>query len=171
MEGDKIFQTFQIVCNIIILLGGVAAAITGILALIGKPFGFFKKRREQADNKRCEAMVAHVKEAVTNALKPMLEEIHQQNLEQMEDICKLTDAMKNNIGVQILTFYKTHKVTRTITESEKDAIEDLYKAYKSINGNHYVDQLYKRITTWTVVTEDGTKVEGVKWYKPWEEEK
>ena len=48
MEGDKVLQTFQIVCNIIILLGGVAAAITGILALIGKPFGFFKKRREQA---------------------------------------------------------------------------------------------------------------------------
>lgn len=63
--------------------------------------------------------------------------------------------MRDSIGAEIMAFYEAHKKERVVTESEKDAIEDLYKSYKAVEGNHYVDKVYDRMTTWTVVTEDG----------------
>ena len=73
--------------------------------------------------------------------------------------------MKDSIGAEILTFYEAHKVKRIITETEKDSIEDLYKAYKAIQGNHYVDKIYERMTSWTITDEDGQIVENVRWWK------
>ena len=159
-------QFLQSVCNVIILLGAVAGAITGIMALIGKPIGFFKKRREKAEKERRKEIVEDVSSLVKKEIVPKLDEIHQQNLEQSQDIETLTNTMRDSIGAEIMAFYEAHRAERTLTESEKDAIEDLYKSYKAVKGNHYVDKVYERMTTWTVVTEDGVEVKNVTWWKP-----
>lgn len=156
----------QMVCNVIILLGGVAGAITGILALCGRPIKFFKKRRDKAERARREEIVKEVSASVSKELVPHLNEIHQQNLEQSEDIRLLTETTRNSIGAEILAFYEAHKTTKTITLNEKDAIEDLYKSYKAIKGNHYVDRIYLRIITWTVLDEEGKEVKDIKWWEP-----
>lgn len=156
----------QGVCNVIILLGGVAGAITGILALIGKPIGFFKKRRDKIEKQRRKEIVEDVSSLVKKEIIPKLDEIHQQNLEQSQDIETLTNTMRNSIGAEIMAFYEAHRAERTVTESEKDAIEDLYKSYKAINGNHYVDKVYERMTSWLVVTEEGKEVKNTTWWKP-----
>jgi len=67
----------QMVCNVIILLGGVAGAITGILALCGRPIKFFKKRRDKVERARREEIVKDVSASVSKELVPHLEEIHQ----------------------------------------------------------------------------------------------
>lgn len=164
-------QFLQNVCNVIILLGAVAGAIAGIMALIGKPIVFFKKRREKAEKERCKEIVEDVSALVEKKIVPRLDEIHQQNLEQSQDIETLTHTMRNSIGAEIMAFYEAHRSDRTLTESEKDAIEDLYKSYKTVNGNHYVDKVYDRMTHWTVTDEDGKEVKNVTWQKPLKEDK
>lgn len=164
-------QFLQNVCNVIILLGAVAGAITGIMALIGKPIGFFKKRREKVEKERRKEIVEDVSALVEQKIVPRLDEIHQQNLEQSQDIETLTHTMRNSIGAEVMAFYEAHRSDRTLTESEKDAIEDLYKSYKAVNGNHYVDKVYDRMTHWTVIDEDGKEVKNATWWKPPKEDK
>ena len=172
MDTD-ILSIIQNTCNVIILLGAVAGAITGIMALIGKPIGFLKKRREKAEKERRKEIVEDVSALVKKEITPKLDEIHQQNLEQTQDIQDqtekietLTNTMRDSIGAEIMAFYEAHRADRTLTESEKDAIEDLYKSYKAVKGNHYVDKVYDRMTHWAVVDEDGNEVKNVTWWKP-----
>ena len=167
---EEFGKVMQAICNVIVLLGGVAGAITGILALCGRPLKFLKKRREKAEQARREEIISDMSGLIKKQIKPELENIQQQNLEQSEDIRVLTETMRDSIGAEIMAFYEAHRATRTITESEKDAVEDLYKSYKAIKGNHYVDKVYERMTVWTVVDENGHKVEGVRWWKPPKEE-
>lgn len=70
-------QFLQSVCNVIILLGAVAGAITGILALIGRPLGFFKKRREKTNQEHRAEIVKDVSALFTKQIVPRLDEIHQ----------------------------------------------------------------------------------------------
>ena len=159
-------QSLQVLCNVIILLGAVAGAITGILALLGKPLNLFKKHREKVELERRKEIVNDVVESVNNKIVPKLNEIRIQNEEQNKNIAKLTKATRNSIGAEIMAFYEAHKSTRRITESEKNVIEDLYKSYKAVKGNNYVDQIYDSMTCWTVVTEDGKVIDKVTWWKP-----
>lgn len=158
-------ETLQVICNVIILIGGVVAAIAGIMAFFGKPINFFKKIHDKNETTKHDKIVSDVAMSVKKMLTPQFEEIYQQNLEQNESIETLTSVMKDSIGAEILTFYEAHKVKRIITETEKDSIEDLYKAYKAIQGNHYVDKIYERMTSWTITDEDGQIVENVRWWK------
>lgn len=158
-------QTLQTICDVIILIGAVAGAIMGIQALLGKPIGFFKKRREKNAKDRHDKIVKDVADNVKKAINPQLEEIFQQNLEQNEDIATLTIAVRDSIGAEILAFYESHKIVCNITEDQKDAIEDMYKAYKSIDGNHYVDKIYKKMNDWDITMDNG-KVEKKTWWQP-----
>lgn len=176
-------QTLQIICNIIILLGGVAGAITAILALLGKPLKFVQQRKEKAEADCREKMTKEMEKLIQTKIIPQLNEIHQQNLEQNEDIEQLNQdlnaikpivqdvslvktAMRDTLAATIQEFYEHHKLERVITESQKETLEQIYMAYKSINGNHHIDIIYERMTTWKVVTEEGIEVENVKWWKP-----
>lgn len=163
---DEFISTMQIICNVIILLGAVAGAITGILALCGKPLKFFKKRRAKAEKQRREDLMNDMTALIKDQIKPELTNIQEQNDKQNKDIKLLTNTVRNSIGAEIMAFYEAHRVERIITESEKDAIEELYKSYKAVKGNHYVDKIYERVTTWTVVTEDGVEIMNMTWWRP-----
>lgn len=162
-------ETLQAISNVIILLGTVAGAIMGIIALIGKiigkPIKFFKKRREEHEQTRRQEITNIVLAAVKAEVCEKLDQIQKQNDNQSKNLELLQCTMRNSTGAEIMAFYEGHKVQRVVTESEKDAIEDLYKAYKAVDGNHYVDKTYKRMWSWNVVTEEGVKVENVTWWK------
>ena len=54
-RGGKTMGTFNLVCNFIILIGGVVGAITAIAALCGKPIVFFKKRKKKEASNKTQA--------------------------------------------------------------------------------------------------------------------
>ena len=172
----------QTICNFIILLGAVAGAITGILALCGRPIRFFKKRKEQAEaqrkkeeDARTTALIQEISKTVKANLAPDFDDLYQQNEEQSASITaqgkqidKLSHSIRDTIGAEITAFYEQYKTKRIITEAQKETIEDLYKQYKTLKGNHHVDNMYKRMHSWDIYTEDGVKVDKdrVTWWEP-----
>ena len=74
-------QILQNICNVIILIGAVAAGINAIMILLskifGKPIGFFRKRRVKVEKQRRQEIVEEVSTSVTKEIIPKLDEIHQ----------------------------------------------------------------------------------------------
>ena len=119
----EIWKLLQIICDVIILLGAVAGAITGILALCGRPIKFFKKIRENnekqrkiEEQKRNELLVEEISKTVKDKLAPDFDDIYQQNLEQTatieeqgKQIGKLANTMRDTIGAEITAFYEQYK--------------------------------------------------------------
>lgn len=39
-----------------------------------------------------------------------------------------------------------------LREYERKDLDDLYQGYKALKGNHYVDDIYRQMRTWRVIT-------------------
>lgn len=53
---------------------------------------------------------------------------------------------------EILNTYYRHREKKTIRQYEYENVELLYKAYKALGGNTFVDHIYKEISEWEVVS-------------------
>ncbi len=58
--------------------------------------------------------------------------------------CLLRDAMHR--------IYYRNKDNEKIRQYEKENFVFLYKAYKALKGNSFIDDIYKEVRTWEVVT-------------------
>lgn len=135
------------ICNYIVLAGAVVGAIVAILNAIGKPIVFFRKRKEKEQEEKLDKITQHVSNKVVELITPQLEEIKQQNE-------VLVEGQRDTLRQFIVSFYHHHKLLRQITETEWEMIQEFYKDYKAINGNHYVDNLYHRMENWDVVPDE-----------------
>lgn len=66
-------KTVQLICNIIVLLGGVVGAVSAIAALIGKPITLFKKRKVAQRTKDRQTLITDVSETILLHLSPKFE--------------------------------------------------------------------------------------------------
>lgn len=53
---------------------------------------------------------------------------------------------------EMLRTYYGNKETETIRQYELENFIKLYKAYKALKGNSFIDKIYKEVMTWEVVT-------------------
>ena len=53
---------------------------------------------------------------------------------------------------EMLRTYYGNKETGTIRQYELENFIKLYKAYKALKGNSFIDKIYKEVMTWEVVT-------------------
>lgn len=65
-----------------------------------------------------------------------------------------TEVLKELLRERIMAIYGRNRTLRRLEEHEKIELERSYKSYKSINGNSYIDEYYKRMLTWEVVPDD-----------------
>lgn len=65
-----------------------------------------------------------------------------------------TEVLKELLRERIMAIYGRNRTARRLEEHEKIELERSYKSYKSINGNSYIDEYYKRMQTWEVVPDD-----------------
>lgn len=137
--------TFQFICNLIILIAGVCAAITGILKFFGVPVNFFRNRHKE--DKELQKTVT----TAINKNTEMIEEIRNINLRQNSDIENIIVAVRDALRYKIMDIYKTYKQTKEIPISEKEKLDETMSDYKKLNGNSYIDKYYARMLTWTVV--------------------
>ena len=124
--------TFQFICNLIILVAGALAAITGILKFFGVPINFFRNKHKE--DKELQKTIT----TAINKNTEMIEEIRNINLQQ-------------NLRYKIMDIYKTYKHTKEIPISEKEKLDETMADYKKLKGNSYIDKYYSRMLTWTVV--------------------
>lgn len=137
--------TFQFICNLIILVGGALAAITGILKFFGVPINFFRNK-----HKEDKELQKTITEAI-NKNTEMIEEIKNINLQQNSDIENIIVAVRDALRYKIMDIYKTYKHIKEIPISEKEKLDETMADYKKLNGNSYIDKYYSRMLTWTVV--------------------
>lgn len=52
----------------------------------------------------------------------------------------------------MLRIYYHHKDKCIIRQYELENFIYLYKAYKALKGNSFIDKVYKEIMTWSVIT-------------------
>ena len=67
-------------------------------------------------------------------------------------IYNLSNGMKCQLRSDMLHIYYEHKDTKTIRQYEMENFVYLYKAYKSLKGNSFIDKIYKEVMTWDVIT-------------------
>lgn len=67
-------------------------------------------------------------------------------------IRNLTNGMKCQLRSDMLHIYYAHKDSKQIRQYEMENFVYLYKAYKSLKGNSFIDKIYKEVMTWEVIT-------------------
>ena len=67
-------------------------------------------------------------------------------------VCNVARGVKCQLRSEMLHIYYRHKDTRTIRQYELENFIFLYKAYKSLKGNSFIDKIYKEVLTWEVIS-------------------
>lgn len=67
-------------------------------------------------------------------------------------IYNLTNGMRCQLRSDMLRIYYGGKHSKRIRQYEMENFVYLYKAYKSLRGNSFIDKIYKEVMTWEVIT-------------------
>ena len=66
----------------------------------------------------------------------------------------IVDASRCQLRSDITGIYYKHvdEAVPTLREYERKNLDDLYDGYPTLKGNHFVDDLYRQMREWKVVT-------------------
>lgn len=67
-------------------------------------------------------------------------------------IFNLIRGMKCQLRSDMLHIYYQYRETKKIRQYELENFVHLYKAYKALRGNSFIDKIYKEVMTWEVIT-------------------
>ncbi|MBQ7347820.1 MAG: hypothetical protein IJW55_07670 [Clostridia bacterium] len=67
-------------------------------------------------------------------------------------IIKISNGIKCQLRSDMLRIYYHHRESKTIRQYEYENFVFLYKAYKALRGNSFIDKIYAEVKTWEVVT-------------------
>jgi len=65
-------------------------------------------------------------------------------------IIYILNGLKCLLRSEMLRIYYHHKDTETLRQYELENFVFLYKAYKSLKGNSFIDKIYKEVMSWEV---------------------
>lgn len=60
------------------------------------------------------------------------------------------NALKCIMRNDICTLYYNNKSNQTLKEHERTSLDKLYEGYKDMDGNSFVEDIYKEMRTWEV---------------------
>lgn len=67
-------------------------------------------------------------------------------------IINLINGMKCQLRSDMLHIYYQYKDEKKIRQFELENFVFLYKAYKALRGNSFIDKIYKEVMAWEVIT-------------------
>lgn len=67
-------------------------------------------------------------------------------------VVNLVNGMKCQLRSDMLHIYYQYKDEKKIRQYELENFVYLYKAYKALRGNSFIDKIYKEVMTWEVIT-------------------
>lgn len=158
----------------IILVGALIGAIYKIWDFFAKPTSKIKQRaleREKErigvvlDEKLPDILYNHDLETrdkykgdrqnYLNEIKnEILKEIGGDILANTETIEALVISAKDVLREKIMAIYHKNKYNRTLTEYEREALNQYYVDYKALKGNSYIDKRYNRMNKWKIIYDD-----------------
>ena len=167
-------MTVSELVDYIILLGALCAAIYKIYDFFATPTSKIKQRAQEKEKARIKAIVNEImpqilydhdlktKEKYKNDRQNYLNEIKEEILQEIGDditsntqtIDALVISAKDVLREKIMAIYHKNKYNRTLTEYEREALNQYYVDYKALNGNSYIDKRYNRMDKWKVIYDD-----------------
>ena len=67
-------------------------------------------------------------------------------------IRKIADGERCQLRKEMLSIYYHNRERGIIRQYEKENFVFLYKAYKALKGNSFIDDIYAEVRTWEVVS-------------------
>ena len=67
-------------------------------------------------------------------------------------ILYLLNGLKCLLRSEMLRIYYRHNDTEQIRQYELENFVFLYKAYKALKGNSFIDKIYKDVMSWEVIS-------------------
>ena len=65
--------------------------------------------------------------------------------------CKnITEGERCHLRSDMLHTYYRHKNEKRIRQYERENFDKLFKAYKALGGNSFIDDVYKEVKTWSI---------------------
>lgn len=170
-------ELFQMICDIIILIGAVTVAIVNIYKFFAKPTSYFKKRsnenlRQTLNSILPEYLLQHdletrekylsdrerylqdISNEVLESTQDILQEIKEINLKQSESINNIVKGLRDILRYQIMDIYHKYRKNKKIPISDKEKLDESYNNYKHLEGNNYIDKYYARMVKWEIIFED-----------------
>ena len=162
------------IVDYIILFAALLGAIYKIWDFFAKPTSKLKQRaidkqKEQIgavlDEKLPEILYNHdleTREKYKGDRQNYLNEIKAEILAEINDDIKtntqtidaLVISAKDVLREKIMAIYHKNKYNRTLTEYEREALNQYYIDYKALKGNSYIDKRYNRMDKWKVIYDD-----------------
>ena len=166
--------TISELVDYIILLGALCAAIYKIYDFFATPTSKIKQRAQEKDKARIRAIINEIMPQILyehdlktrekyrddrqNYLNEIKEEILQEIGDNLSSNTKTIEALvisaKDVLREKIMAIYHKNKYNRTLTEYEREALNQYYVDYKALNGNSYIDKRYNRMNKWKVIYDD-----------------
>ena len=167
-------MTVSELVDYIILLGALCAAIYKIYDFFATPTSKIKQRTQEREKVRIKAVIDEImpqilhnhdlktREKYKSDRQNYLNEIKQEILSEIGDniqtntrtIDALVISAKDVLREKIMAIYHKNKYNRTLTEYEREALNQYYIDYKALNGNSYIDKRYARMDKWKVIYDD-----------------
>lgn len=156
--------SISLICDVVILIGAVVVAITNIWKFFAKPTARIRNLYGEEAAKRFRESLARelpraineqkISESLLENVMPLLEEIKQMNAEQNEKIDILMTSSRDMLREKILSIYYAHQKDKKLRRYERDALDLLFKDYKTEGGNSYIDKCYSIMSKWQVEEEE-----------------
>lgn len=67
-------------------------------------------------------------------------------------VIALVNGLKCLLRNEMLHIYYRHQETKTFRQYEYENFIFLYKAYKALRGNSFIDKIYREIENWKVTS-------------------
>ena len=117
----------------------------------------FKKLVSQNE----DIYINEIKGKVAEELREELKEIKDINKNQNKQLDELNEKLmlinnssKDVMRQKIMAIYHNNKKQKTLSIYDKEALDELYKDYKSQLGNSYIDKYYNRMKNWHIIDEN-----------------
>lgn len=158
----------------IILAGALCAAVYKIYDFFATPTSKIKQRAISKEKERIGAVLdeklpeillnhdLQVREKYKGDRQNYLEEIKAEVIKEIGDDLKtnsetieaLVISARDVLREKIMGIYHKNKYNRTMTEFEREALNQYYVDYKALHGNSYIDKRYNRMDKWRVIYDD-----------------
>lgn len=73
-----------------------------------------------------------------------------------EDLEALKISARDVLREKIMSIYHKNKQNRSMSEYEREALDQYYKDYHALRGNSYIDKRYNRMAKWQVIYDEET---------------
>lgn len=166
--------TIEELVDYIILGGALVGAIYKIYEFFAKPTSKIKQRAINKERERIGAVLdeklpgilyqhdLETRDKYRSDREKYLKEIKNEVIKEIggelnsntETIEALVISSKDVLREKIMAIYHKNKYNRTMTEYEREALNQYYIDYKALHGNSYIDKRYNRMDKWKVIFDD-----------------